>query len=198
MEKKPKTAQAKTVTNPNQGEIEHENISIVNNVNVNDNDGGSEENDKDCGCCGELPCCYFDVYMTRVRVTENKDAFAELMLTGYANTFAAPFPSMGCWFQIHKKWGWRSINKLVGRFCVKQGQTMQVLLSADAIEAGRLGEGNWDFGTAQEVKYLTLECGKTTANYVHVETQRPKNLDSSVTCKLDIEFVAFPVNGCCC
>lgn len=180
-----------------EGDYDYDYDSNVINVNC----GGNNEQQKDCNkkCCPK--CCYFDIYMSRVRATQNNDGYSECMLTGYANGYSAPFPGMGSWFIIHKKWGWRNINKFIVRVCMEQGKnTGSVSVTADAIEVDRMLGGNWECGSSEVSKILTLQCGQVSEpQIITVQCKKVKNISAgNVTSIFDVEFIAYPVNNCCC
>lgn len=167
-------------------------------------------------CCDEhapknLVCqekrhhCCFEVFMTRCRVTKqaNFDGKAELMLTGYANEQQVTFPGMGLWFVHHRKWGWRTIHKKIGRYHIEEGKKLPVYLMLDAIEVDVSAAGSWEMGSNDinntPSKTITLECGiGTTSATLAVDTHKVKNLlAGQTTCTIEVEFAAFEV-ACCC
>lgn len=196
-----KIAQQRKSTTKKNGDYdydyEYENESNIINVNC----GGQTSEQRECNrkCCPK--CCYFDIYMSRVRATSNNDGYSECMLTGYANGYTATFPGMGSWFIIHKRWGWRNINKFIVRVCMEQGKTQgTVSVTADAIEVDRWLGGNWECGSSEVSKILTLQCGQVSEpQIIKVECKKVKNAQAGVvTSVFEVEFIAYPVNNCCC
>ncbi len=162
------------------------------------NCGCKDDCEKRCICVPAKDVVTFEVYMRRCRVVKNDlfDAGAELMLTGYAGGQSAVFPGMGCWFFIHKKWDWRTINKLVARFDVEKGTKRAIPVMADAIEADRGGGGNWEMGSGTNLPTLILEPGvQTGAEVVSVECKRVKLFPGNVTAVIEVEFVAVQVTA---
>lgn len=159
--------------------------------------GEQEEEKKDCYCCHKMvETCTFDIYMTRVRVVDNKwlDGKAELMITGYANGQSAVFPGMGTWIVLHKKWGWRNIRKRITSITLEKGTSRVIYISADAIEVdGWLG-AKWEIGSG-DAKFLNVQCGQQTGvNYILVDIMRAFG-GAGVTCTIEIEFAAFQVTA---
>lgn len=172
----------------------------------------TEVNCKSCGddCCEhhgprnyvfsrkEEFCC-FEVYMMRCKVIESHDGKAEIMLTGYANDQQATFPGMGLWFQHHKKWGWRTIHKRIGRFNVKKGSKLNVNLILDAIEAGETLEGNWEMGSSESDDSFSLECSMPVQRQtLTVDCKKVKNaLAGNVAATFQVQFAAIEISCCC-
>jgi len=179
--------------------------------------GKPRESEPECGCsvivnCEParepervcVPCCAppakeiarFEVYMSRLRVLENREAAgkAELMITGYANGQCAVFPGNGLWVQLHKKWGWRIINKRIANVTFEKGATRVVSVMADAIEADTFAAGSWEMGSGC-CGFLTLKSGQQVgAEYVNVDLHRVKDINAgTVSAKIEIEFMAFEV-----
>ncbi len=147
-------------------------------------------------------CCY-EISMKRLRVIFNKEkpeAKAELIIAGYANEYSAIFPSLGCWFQVHQKWGWVNINKPIGEFRVKKGSTRVVQLNADIIEAGTMLEGNFEIGSDQKPHFMEIGCGTGISQEIlKVEAHKVKNIVASdIRCSIEIEFVAYEKDCCNC
>ena len=147
-------------------------------------------------------CCY-EISMKRMRVIFNKErgeAKAELMIAGYANEFSAVFPSLGCWFQVHEKWGWVNINKPIGTFRVKRGSTRVVQLNADVIEAGTILEGNFEIGSDQQPHFMIIGCGTgISQEIIEVKAHKVKNIVANqIRCDIEIEFVAYEKDCCGC
>lgn len=144
-----------------------------------------------------IETCTFDIYMTRVRVYENKDGDAELIVAGYANGQCSVFPGLGSWFTTAISWVWTNINRKITSITIEKGTKRLVRVDADAIEVDGFLGGNWEFGSGSGAptdpeKYLMLEAGKPTSpTWVEVHIHRPSN--GEITCKLVIEFEAFQV-----
>lgn len=153
-----------------------------------------EEEKKTCICIPTKDVCTFEVYMRRVSAKNSKDDKAELMYTAYANGKSAVWPSGALWTPIHPLWEWRSSNLLVTRLDVEKGTTRAVAVWIDAIEAGTMLEGNWEFGTS-DIATLSLTPGvQTAAVTVMAPCKKVKNTQASVvTCDAYAEFVAFQV-----
>jgi len=172
------------------------------------NDRPSKEPTTQNCCCGssenyilkkEDRCCQFDIVMTRMRVLENKDGKAELMICGYANDQQAVFPGLGLWVVHHKKWGWRNIQKRIASFCVPEDGQMVVRLNADAIEAGTALEGNFEIGSSEDPKNLTLTCGSSEVQTLIVDVKGVKNTNAgNIKAKIEIEFMSVQTSRCCC
>lgn len=150
-------------------------------------------------CCKEKKCCCFDIYVSRIKAKKNHDGYSEAMIIGYANGQAAPLTGLGSWLIIHKKQGWVNINKFIMRICKPNDESsFSVAVTADAIEVDRMGGGNWERGSAQEIKNLELICGKVAVpQSVKVECKKVKNLlAGNVTSEFEVEFTAYPANNC--
>ncbi len=136
--------------------------------------------------------CTFEIYMTRCRLRETNwaDQKAELMITGYANGRSAVIPGNGLWLVLHKKWEWRTINKLITRIEVKKDTQRSVTVFADVIECENWLGGKWEMGSGGP-SFLNLQCGQQSgAVYVVVECKKP---GGDITAKVEIEFMAFQV-----
>jgi len=116
------------------------------------------------------------------------------MITGYANGQCAVFPGNGLWVQLHKKWGWRIINKRIANVTFEKGTTRVVSVMADAIEADTFAAGSWEMGSGC-CGFLTLKSGQQVgAEYVNVDLRRVKDINAgTVSAKIEIEFMAFEV-----
>jgi hypothetical protein len=157
--------------------------------------GQKEKEKHSCCCCCPPPVetCTFDIYMTRVRLTDTNlaDGKGELILTGYANGQSKVFPGSGTWIVLAKNWGWRYINAKITDVTIPKGTSWVVPIGLEAIEAeGWLG-GRWEFG-AGPLKFLTCQCGQQSgAEYIEAELKKP-TVGADTRAKVEVEFLAVP------
>lgn len=147
--------------------------------------------------------CCFDVYMTRVYLTHNKDVFPEggVIVMGYANEKSATAPGLGTYLNIHPRQGWVNINTKIGSFKVQEGDRFPVYLRLDALEWGQGLDGASDVGSDLEngqerYEKFILDCsyGDIQHTQIAVKLERPGGGDAG---RIVVEFAAFR-GSCCC
>ena len=148
-----------------------------------------------CCCSGPPPKpekCEFSIYMSRARVLEGQgfDGRLELQLTGYANGATVTHPSAATWFQLHKRWDWVSVNRLISTLTVEKGSQKLVAVMADAIEFDISFAGAPEIGSSG-FSQLNLNCGQNSSIAVQIELRKIKNLVISQKGKVEVEFRAY-------
>lgn len=144
--------------------------------------------------CNEVVrTCTFDVFMSRVRVVDNKDGYAELQIYPTVNGHVATWPAPTTWGAVHQEHGWRITNLYVTSITVEKGEIGIAQIGGGAIEIDRMGGGNWEEGDCQDIKVMQLQCGQdVNPVYIDITCHRVKEaLAGETTCQLQLEFRAY-------
>lgn len=144
-------------------------------------------------CHQVFETCTFDIYMSRLRVLNNNDGYAELQVYPTVNGHVAAWPGPTTWAVVHEKHGWRITNQYVTSITIKAGGLGYAHISGGAIEVERSGAGNWEEGDSQNVQVMRLQCGQDPAPmYVDIDCHKVKELlAGNTTAKVQLEFRAY-------
>ncbi len=148
--------------------------------------------------CPEVPdTCEFEIYMSRARVIESQGVFEgklEVTITGHADGSAVTHPSPVSWFQLHKKWGWVSVQRLITTIKVVKGTQRVVQLMADVYEHDFIFTGKSEAGTSDPPATMTLSCDQPASPVtVLVKLDKLQNVALSNKGKVEVEFRAYPI-----
>lgn len=148
-------------------------------------------------CCPAPPPrpekCGFSIYMSRARVVQGQGLFdgkLELQLTGYANGATVTHPSASTWTQIHKRWDWVSVNRLITTMVVEKGSPKLVAVMADAVEFEAAIGGLPEIGSSS-FNQLNLSCGQTSTATVSIELKKIGIVALSQKGTVEVEFRAY-------
>jgi hypothetical protein len=144
-------------------------------------------------CHQVFETCTFDIYMSRLRVLDNNDGYAELQVYPTVNGHVAAWPGPTTWAVVHEKHGWRITNQYVTSITIKSGGAGFAHIGGGAIEVDRMLGGNWEEGDGQNIQVMRLQCGQDVAPvYVDIDCHRVKEaIAGQTTAKIQLEFRAY-------
>ena len=144
-------------------------------------------------CHQVFETCTFDIYMSRVRVIDNNDGYAELQVYPTVNGHVAAWPGPTTWAVLHEKHGWRITNCYVTSITTKRSEIAFAHIGGGAIEVDRMLAGNWEEGDCQTPKVMQLQCGQDVAPVeIDIACHKVKEtLAGNTTARLLLEFRAY-------
>ena len=177
--------------------------------------------DNQNGYCSENSsrCCCFDIFISRVKVTESQfdllsgnitepgdgadvpfpapllSPFMELIFHVIADGEGAVYPNLMSPMQLSKKTGWSSVNKKIRQISVNGTKAVPIVVEAREVEQAFNIDGQAEYGSSS-VNHLNLACGCPV-----VPIQIPVKLNAGGTTggAVEVEVTARETccDGCC-